>query len=83
MAGPFDVIVSNPPYIDSGDLAGLPPEVREHDPVLALDGGADGLDAYRAIIPGVPVLLSPDGLAVLAEYFRRRGVADTPTACPD
>jgi release factor glutamine methyltransferase len=65
VAGPFDVIVSNPPYIDSGDLAGLAPEVREHDPVLALDGGADGLDAYRAIIPRVPALLSPDGLAVL------------------
>jgi release factor glutamine methyltransferase len=65
VAGPFDVIVSNPPYIDSGDLAGLPPEVREHDPVLALDGGADGLDAYRAIIPAIPALLSPAGLAVL------------------
>jgi len=65
VAGPFDVIVSNPPYIDSGDLASLPPEVREHDPVLALDGGADGLDAYRAIIPRVRLLLSPEGLAVL------------------
>jgi release factor glutamine methyltransferase len=65
VAGPFDVIVSNPPYIDSSDLAGLPPEVREHDPVLALDGGADGLDAYRAILPAIPALLSPAGLAVL------------------
>lgn len=65
LAGPFDVIVSNPPYIESGDLAGLAPEVREHDPVLALDGGADGLDAYRAIIPAVPALLSPGGFAVL------------------
>jgi len=65
VAGPFDVIVSNPPYIDSGDLAGLPPEVREHDPVLALDGGTDGLDAYRAILPAIPALLSPAGLAVL------------------
>jgi release factor glutamine methyltransferase len=65
VAGPFDVIVSNPPYIDSGDLAGLPPEVREHDPALALDGGADGLDAYRAIIPAIPALLGTGGLAVL------------------
>lgn len=65
LAGPFDVIVSNPPYIEKGDLAGLPPEVREHDPVLALDGGADGLDAYRAIIPAIPALLSPGGFAVL------------------
>jgi release factor glutamine methyltransferase len=65
LAGPFDVIVSNPPYIESGELAGLAPEVREHDPVLALDGGADGLDAYRAIIPAIPSLLSPGGFAVL------------------
>ena len=65
LAGPFDVIVSNPPYIEKGDLSGLPPEVREHDPVLALDGGADGLDAYRAIIPAIPALLSPGGFAVL------------------
>ncbi len=62
--GPFDVIVSNPPYIESGHLPGLPPEVREHDPVLALDGGADGLDAYRAIIPAIPALLGPGGFAV-------------------
>jgi release factor glutamine methyltransferase len=65
VAGPFDVIVSNPPYIDSGDLAGLPPEVREHDPALSLDGGPDGLDAYRAIIPAIPALLGTGGLAVL------------------
>ncbi|HEX4505787.1 MAG TPA: peptide chain release factor N(5)-glutamine methyltransferase [Alphaproteobacteria bacterium] len=62
--GPFDIIVSNPPYIESGHLPGLPPEVREHDPVLALDGGTDGLDAYRAIIPAIPALLGPGGLAV-------------------
>jgi len=62
--GPFDVIVSNPPYIESGHLPGLPPEVRDHDPVLALDGGADGLDAYRALIPAVPALLGPGGFAV-------------------
>jgi release factor glutamine methyltransferase len=65
VAGPFDVIVSNPPYIDSGDLAGLPPEVREHDPALALDGGPDGLDAYRTIIPAIPALLGAGGLVVL------------------
>jgi release factor glutamine methyltransferase len=62
--GPFDIVVSNPPYIESGHLPGLPPEVREHDPILALDGGTDGLDAYRAIIPAVPALLGPQGLAV-------------------
>ena len=62
--GPFDVIVSNPPYIESGHLSGLPPEVRDHDPALALDGGVDGLDAYRAIIPAIPALLGPGGFAV-------------------
>jgi release factor glutamine methyltransferase len=62
--GLFDVIVSNPPYIESGHMPSLPPEVREHDPILALDGGADGLDAYRAIIPAIPGLLRAEGLAV-------------------
>jgi release factor glutamine methyltransferase len=47
----FDLIVSNPPYVASADIAGLMREVRDHDPHLALDGGADGLDAYRAILP--------------------------------
>jgi release factor glutamine methyltransferase len=65
LEGPFDVIVSNPPYIERGDLPGLPPEVREHDPMLALDGGLDGLDAYRALIPAIAGLLAADGLAVL------------------
>lgn len=48
-AGPFDLIVSNPPYIAAGDIPGLEPEVRNYDPQLALDGGADGLDVYREI----------------------------------
>lgn len=62
LAGPFDVVVSNPPYIRSGAIALLDPEVRDHDPHLALDGGADGLCAYRAIIPLAAQLLSPGGL---------------------
>lgn len=45
----FEAIVSNPPYIETGAIAGLARDVREHDPMLALDGGADGLDAYRVI----------------------------------
>jgi release factor glutamine methyltransferase len=53
LAGRFDLVVSNPPYIASGDVARLAPDVREHDPHLALDGGADGLDCYRAIAAGV------------------------------
>lgn len=48
-SGAFDLIVSNPPYIPSGEIPGLEPEVREYDPVLALDGGMDGFDVYREI----------------------------------
>jgi release factor glutamine methyltransferase len=59
--GLFDLIVSNPPYIPTGDIAGLPRSVREFDPRLALDGGIDGLDAYRAILPSAAALLSPGG----------------------
>ncbi|MGV9007575.1 MAG: peptide chain release factor N(5)-glutamine methyltransferase [Brevundimonas sp.] len=58
----FDVVVSNPPYIPSGDIAGLDPEVREHDPHLALDGGPDGLQAYRDLAPEIRRILRPDGL---------------------
>jgi release factor glutamine methyltransferase len=65
LRGPFDVIVSNPPYIASDDIAGLDPEVRTYDPRLALDGGLDGLDAYRAIAATVPAVLAPDGVLVV------------------
>jgi release factor glutamine methyltransferase len=61
----FDLIVSNPPYIPSADIAGLAPEVRDHDPKLALDGGADGLDAYREIARAAPRLLAAEGLLAL------------------
>ncbi|GAA4249636.1 peptide chain release factor N(5)-glutamine methyltransferase [Azospirillum formosense] len=61
----FAVVVSNPPYIPSADIAALDPEVREHDPLRALDGGADGLDAYRIIAAQLPDLLPPGGLAGL------------------
>lgn len=60
--GRFNLIVSNPPYIASGVIADLDPEVRLHDPLLALDGGPDGLDAYRAILDGFPAHMSPGGL---------------------
>jgi release factor glutamine methyltransferase len=62
---PFDLVVSNPPYIASGDIAGLAREVREHDPHLALDGGLDGLAAYRAIAADAPRLLVPGGHLVV------------------
>ncbi|WP_431305800.1 peptide chain release factor N(5)-glutamine methyltransferase [Sediminicoccus sp. BL-A-41-H5] len=63
--GRFDLILSNPPYIESAVIPGLMPEVAEHEPPSALDGGPDGLDAYRRIIRDLPRLLAPGGLAVL------------------
>jgi release factor glutamine methyltransferase len=61
LGGAFDLIVSNPPYIRAGDIAGLMPEVGQFEPRLALDGGADGLDAYRAIVAAAPRLVAPGG----------------------
>jgi release factor glutamine methyltransferase len=58
---PYDVVVSNPPYIPSATIPGLEPEVRDHDPREALDGGPDGLDAYRAIARVLPRILRSDG----------------------
>jgi release factor glutamine methyltransferase len=58
----FDVVVTNPPYIVSAEIARLPREVRDFDPLRALDGGADGLDACRAIAAGARCLLRPGGL---------------------
>jgi release factor glutamine methyltransferase len=63
--GPFDLIVSNPPYIRSADIASLAVEVRDHDPRRALDGGADGLDAYRTLIPQAARLLAAGGALVV------------------
>lgn len=58
--GPFDLMVSNPPYIPSADIAGLAPDVRDYDPRGALDGGPDGLDIYRALAREVATVV-PDG----------------------
>lgn len=63
--GGFDVILGNPPYVPTPDLAGLMPEVAAHEPVAALDGGPDGLHAFRTLIPAVTPLLAPGGLCVL------------------
>lgn len=65
LSGPFDCIVSNPPYVASGDIETLSPEVREHDPHLALDGGEDGLSCYRAIAAQARCLLKPAGALVV------------------
>jgi release factor glutamine methyltransferase len=61
----FDLIVSNPPYIESSVISGLTPEVAEFEPKLALDGGMDGLDAYRALIPQLQMHLGSSGWVVL------------------
>jgi release factor glutamine methyltransferase len=71
LRGPFDVIVANPPYIASGDIAALAPEVREFDPRLALDGGCDGLDGYRAIAATAPALLAPGGVLIVELGIRQ------------
>jgi release factor glutamine methyltransferase len=64
LSGRFDLVLSNPPYIPAADIAGLEPEVARHEPVLALDGGADGLDAYRRLFADLARLLTPVGKAV-------------------
>jgi release factor glutamine methyltransferase len=65
LTGGFDLVVSNPPYVATAGIASLPAEVRDHDPHLALDGGRDGLDAYRRIAADAARLLPPDGWLVL------------------
>jgi release factor glutamine methyltransferase len=59
--GRFDAVVANPPYIAARDISLLDREVRDHDPLLALDGGADGLDCYRNLLRTVGTVLAPDG----------------------
>jgi release factor glutamine methyltransferase len=63
--GPFDLIVSNPPYVAHGDIAMLAPEVRDYDPILALDGGSDGLNGYRAIAHEARRLLATGGRLIV------------------
>jgi release factor glutamine methyltransferase len=65
----LDLIVSNPPYIRTKEIADLATEVRDHDPLRALDGGADGLDAYRIIAPQAEALLAPGGWLVVEVGF--------------
>ncbi len=65
VSGRFHMIVSNPPYIPHGEIAELVREVREHDPLAALDGGADGLDFYRALAMGAAAYLHDDGMVAV------------------
>lgn len=93
LSGPFDFIVSNPPYIRSGEIAALDAEVKDHDPARALDGGADGLDAYRALTGMAPRLLRSGGyLAVeigadqaadIIQLMTSAGLDAEPVARPD
>jgi release factor glutamine methyltransferase len=64
VAGSFDLVVANPPYLSAADMAALSPEVRDHDPRAALEGGPDGLSAYRRIVPGLRKALRPGGFAL-------------------
>jgi release factor glutamine methyltransferase len=93
LSGKFDLIVCNPPYIAAHEFAELSSEVRAHDPRLALDGGADGLDAYRTIVSDLAGLLHAHGVAVLelgrgqeyavANLARDRGLSAAGPARPD
>jgi release factor glutamine methyltransferase len=65
LPGPFDLIVSNPPYVAHGEIAGLAPEVRDFDPGIALDGGSDGLNSYRAIAHNARRLLAWGGRLIV------------------
>jgi release factor glutamine methyltransferase len=88
LRGPFDLIVSNPPYIASGDIAMLASEVRDFDPRLALDGGPDGLACHRKIAASAPALLAPGGALIVelgigqaepvAALFAAGGLAPSP-----
>ncbi len=81
---PIDWIVSNPPYIPVGELAGLEPEVRDHEPRGALEGGADGLDVYRRLVPaaaararsGVLVEVGAGQAQAVAAMMRAAGLPD-------
>lgn len=91
LAGGFDLVVSNPPYVVTREIATLAPEVRAFDPLLALDGGADGLDGYRAIAADAARLLKPGGHIVVeagagqadavARLLAQGGLAVTAVRC--
>jgi release factor glutamine methyltransferase len=74
ITGRFDLLLCNPPYIPAADIAGLMPEVALHEPRLALDGGADGLDPYRVLFADLPRRLNPGGMA-LFEFGAGQAVA--------
>lgn len=82
LRGPFDLIVSNPPYVAHDAIARLAPGVRDYEPHQALDGGPDGLDAYHAIAAQIPHVLGPGGAVVVELGFGQSGmVAEIFQAC--
>ncbi|MDO1584146.1 peptide chain release factor N(5)-glutamine methyltransferase [Rhizobium oryzicola] len=72
ISGSFDIIVSNPPYIKTEVIGELEPDVRHYDPMLALDGGPDGLDAYRELAMHAPKYLAPQGIIGLEIGYDQR-----------
>ena len=74
--GTFDLVVSNPPYVTSAELAGADRDVRDHEPAAALDGGVDGLDAYRALLRSIAERVDR-GSSLLLEVDPRRARAVT------
>ncbi len=83
VAGPADLVVSNPPYIPAPDIEGLDPEVRDWEPRQALDGGADGLDVVRALLDAVPGVLAPGGSFIMEFGFgQAEAVEDLVRASP-
>lgn len=63
--GEIDLVISNPPYVSKKEMKGLPPEIKEYEPLQALDGGKDGLDFYRRIVDETPFYLSDDRLLIM------------------
>lgn len=64
-SGPWNLITANPPYIPHADIAELDPDVRDHEPHLALDGGSDGLEIVRRLVPDAAARLAPDGVLAI------------------
>jgi release factor glutamine methyltransferase len=76
LGGGFDVVVCNPPYIADAEMAELSPEVALHDPDSALRAGPDGLDTYRALVPQLPNLVKPGGLAAIEVGYNQAGLVN-------
>lgn len=77
LRGRIDVLVANVPYVPSGDVTMLPPEARMYEPMVALDGGADGLDVLRRVIAGAPEWLAPGGHLLFEMSTRQASLSVT------